>query len=780
MTDNMPGDLLILLGFVFNLLAGVAFFLTARGNKSYENLARKSYHVFTAVTALAVAYLFYLFFSHNYAIKYVHDYSDSSLSFFYLLSAFWGGQEGTYLMWLFLNALFGYIILKRGAEYRLWAMVVYSSVNLFFLVILLNLSPFAMLDHRPADGAGLNPLLQDPWMVIHPPIIFVGYAMSAVPYALAMAALITGNFSKWLAKVFPWVVITALMLAAGNILGGYWAYKTLGWGGYWAWDPVENSSFIPWFVSLALIHGLVIEKRSGALRKTNILMTAFVFLLVIYGTFLTRSGVLADFSVHSFVDLGINQYLVGFLVFFVALTLTLFLPRVRKLGHASLNYNYYNREFILFAGMTLLFLFSVIVLFWTSLPILSGLFSNEPRAADVPTYNGFALPFAILFALLLTVSPFLNYNAFKPPDWKKKLSITAVVVAAVAFGGFYFAANADTVFAVVFTIVFTALVMYLFKSDLLTSLVPSVIVFGLTIVGCVLLNVDDFTYILFFAAAAMAIVSNLTSIFGFLPARWRIMGGQLTHLGFGLMIIGVLGSSAYAVDQKMVLPRGEPGEAYGLAVWYEGMQNDITFPKNKLLLTYEEKGETFDIEPELYFSERLNGIMRKPYIQRNLLYDLYFSPEQVQAMDDQSGLVLEKGQTKAIGDYSFTFVDFEMGEHGSSSEMTVVANINVVYEGDTVQIKPALKMMSGAGGRESVDVPAEFGTGEKYQVTISQIIADRGAVGLKIPGLAETGPPDRLILAITRKPVINLVWVGTTLILLGTIIVFVRRRSELA
>lgn len=780
MTDNMPGDLLILLGFVFNLLAGVSFFLAARGNKSYENLAKKSYHVFTIVTALAAAYLFYLFFSHNYAIKYVHDYSDNSLSFFYVLSAFWGGQEGTYLLWLLFSALFGYIILRRAGEYRLWAMVIYSSVNLFFLVILLNLSPFEMLDHRPADGAGLNPLLQDPWMVIHPPIIFVGYAMAAVPYALAMAALIIGDFSKWLARVFPWVVITAMMLAAGNILGGYWAYKTLGWGGYWAWDPVENSSFIPWFVSLALLHGLIIEKRSGALRKTNILMTAFVFLLVIYGTFLTRSGVLSDFSVHSFVDLGVNQYLVGFLVFFVVLTLVLFLPRIRRMGHAALNYNFYNREFVLFAGMTLLFVFSVVVLFWTSLPILSGLFSSEPRAADVSTYNNFALPFAILFALLLTVSPFLNFNGFTPPGWKVKLIVAALASAAVGFVGFSLTVNADIVFAGVFTLALTALVMFTFKSDLLKSIMPSIIVFGLAIVACVLLDIDNFTYILFFAAAAMAIVSNLASIFGFLPGRWRIMGGQLTHLGFGLMIIGVLGSSAFAVDQKLVLPRGETGEAYGLDITYEGMQNDITFPQNRLLLSYQQDGRTYDIEPQLYYSERLNGIMRKPYIKRNFLYDLYFSPEQVQPMEGQNGLVLEKGETRVFGDYALTFVDFEMGGHGSGTEMTVVANVNVAHLGDTVQIQPAVRMISDSVGRESVDVPAEFGSETKYQVTISQIIADRGAVGLKIPGLVSSGPPDRLILAITRKPVINLVWVGTTLILLGAIVVFFRRRSELS
>ncbi|UCE23848.1 MAG: cytochrome c biogenesis protein CcsA [Candidatus Zixiibacteriota bacterium] len=779
MSDNAPGDLLILLAFAFNLLAAIGFLLAARGKRDLVNLARKSYNFFTVITALAVAYLFYLFFTHNYAIKYVYEYSDSSLSFFYLMSAFWAGQEGTYLLWLFLNALFGYIIIRSGNNYRNWAMVVFTSINLFFLLILMKLSPFAMLDHRPADGAGLNPLLQDPWMVIHPPIIFVGYAMAGVPYAIAMAALIVGDFSQWLKKVFPWVAITALMLAAGNILGGYWAYKTLGWGGYWAWDPVENSSFIPWFASLALLHGMIIERRSGALRKTNMLLTSFVFVLVVYGTFLTRSGVLADFSVHSFVDLGINQYLVGFLVFYVLLTLVLFVPRIKKLGHVPLKYNFYNREFIIFSAMVLLFLFSVVVLFWTSLPILSGLFSDEPRAADLATYNDFALPFAIVFSLLLTVSPFLNFNSYIPRNWKRKLTATVLVAAVVGFGLFYFFFDAGLAFAGVFTLVLTGLTMYLFKSDLIRSIAPSIIVFTLVIIASALLNIDSYLYIFFFATAAMAVTANLLSVFSFLPGRWKIMGGQLTHLGFGLMIIGVLASSAFAVDQKLVLPRGDAGQAYGLSVSYNGMQNNISFPKNKLLLSYEEQGEVVDIEPQLYFSERLNGIMRKPYIQRNVLYDLYFSPEQVQELHEHDGLVLTKGERTKLEDYHFTFKGFEMPEHGSGSEMTVVADIDLEYNGNVSNIRPAVAISTGPGGRETTDLPAQFGDDNQYTVSINRIIADQGAVSLIIPGLAESGPPDRLILAITRKPVINLVWIGTTLILLGTLIVFIRRRLEM-
>jgi len=348
---GFPGHLSIFLAFGFNLLAGIFFFLLARGKGNYQNLAKYSYSVFTLATTVAVVYLFYLFFSHNFAFKYVFEYSDSRLPFIYILSGFWGGQEGTYLLWLFLNALFGFIIIRSGGQYRNYAMVIFSLVNFFLLLLLLTLSPFAPLDFYAEDGAGLNPLLQDPWMAVHPPVIFVGYAMAALPMILALAALITKDYSSWVKRSFPWAAMTAIMLGAGNIMGAYWSYKTLGWGGFWAWDPVENASLIPWFTSLALLHGLIIEKRTGALRKTNLLMSAFVFVLVVYGTFLTRSGVLADFSVHSFVDLGANNILVVFLAVFVLLTFAFFIPRIKSIGNTPLTYNFYGREFVLFAGM---------------------------------------------------------------------------------------------------------------------------------------------------------------------------------------------------------------------------------------------------------------------------------------------------------------------------------------------------------------------------------------------------------------------------------------------
>jgi cytochrome c-type biogenesis protein CcmF len=785
MGSDIPGGLALWFALFLNILYGFAFFQTARGERSYERLAKLSYHLFTVFSAVALAYLFYLFFSHNYAFKYVYEYNERSQPFLYILSGLWGGQEGTYLLWLFFSALCGYLIFLRGGQYRNWAMVIYSLVNLFFLVLLVKVSPFALLPFDAADGLGLNPLLRDPWMVIHPPVIFMGYAMAGVPFAIVMAALIRHDYSDWIKRIFPWVAVSVLMIGAGNILGGYWAYKTLGWGGYWAWDPVENSSLVPWVIGLALLHGLVIGKRTGALKRTNILMSAFLFVLVIYGTYLTRSGILSNFSVHSFADSGINTAMTAFMAFYVLLTLVLFFYRVFFIRSASLDYNFFGKEFTLFTGMVVLFIFGVMVLFWSSLPILTSLFSDTPRAADIPTYNNFALPLATIMALFLTVSPFLSYTAYKMSRAWLKVPLVLIVAAGVGYGLFYTLLGAPEVFSAVVGIVVAVMLTYQWRSDLRKILIVPLVMFVLTLVVALLLGVREYAYLLFLGMAAMAIVANIFGIVGYL-SRWTLLGGHLAHFGFGLMLIGVLASSAYDSNQRVVAPKGEDVEVtkYNLSLEYQGMQNDITHPNNELLLTLNHRGEITEMRPELYYSERLDGIMRKPFIDRHLLYDLYFAPEQIKGEERPESVTLAKGETRRLrDDLSLQFLDFEMGQHGGtgSEGLQVLARLRLIKAEDTTLLQPALVQDTGPGGEVMMrEVPATFMyNNEQVDVSIDRILADQGAVVLRIPQLLGNPEVERLVMDISEKPLIMLVWIGTTLILLGSLIVVIRRSQEL-
>ena len=785
MGPDVPGQLMIWLALAMNMLSGGAFLLVARGKEHLLSLAVRAYYAFVLFTTLAVLDLFYLFFSHNYAFKYVYEYSERSQPFFYILSAFWGGQEGTYLLWLFLCALWGFLILRRGGTYINYGMAVYSLANLFLLFLLIKLSPFALLPTPALDGLGLNPLLRDPWMVIHPPIMFVGYAATAVPFAIALAAMIKNNYSDWVTRVFPWVATVALFLGMGNVMGGYWAYKTLGWGGYWAWDPVENTSLVPWLISLALLHGLIIERRTGALRRSNLLLSVFLFMLVVYGTFLTRSGVLADFSVHSFTDLGINVNLIGFMAFFAVFSLALFLYRARRIQSAPVDYNYFGREFSLVASTAVLFVFGLIVLFWSSLPILSGWFSNEPRAAEIATYNSFAIPLSTIMAFLLTLAPLVKFSGFRLKDGVKKCLIVFAFAAVIGFGLFYLILDAGLDFAVVFTLIVTGMAVYLFNPEFRRPLVPALTLFVVTLIIALLAGVKDHMMLLFYATAAMSIVPNLNHLAGYLPGRLKLAGAPLTHFGFGLMLIGVMASSAYETTERLVIEQGQPVEsqAYNLTIGYDGMMYDIDHPNNQLLMSMDDGSGPHEIRPELYYPKRMDGIMRKPYISRSLIYDLYLAPLQVDEGEASAGLVLKKGEPLKQGDYTFTLSGFEIGGHEQmgASGMSVAAVIDVVDGSLTKTIRP--RVLQGGGEASTSSVQSEAAAldlgGQTYQVSIVQIMADQGAVALDIPGLASDSKPPKLILDITKKPLIILVWIGTTLILLGSLITIYRRRSEL-
>jgi len=768
-----------------NLLSGGAFFLAARGKEHFRSLAVRAYNAFVFLTTLAVLDLFYLFFSHNYAFKYIYEYSERSQPFFYILSAFWGGQEGTYLLWLFLCALWGLLILRRGGAYTNYGMAVYSLANLFLLFLLIKLSPFALLPTPALDGLGLNPLLRDPWMVIHPPIIFIGYAATAVPFAIVLAAMIKNDYSDWVTRVFPWVATAALFLGMGNVMGGYWAYKTLGWGGYWAWDPVENTSLVPWVISLALLHGLIIERRTGALRRSNLLLSVFLFMLVVYGTFLTRSGVLADFSVHSFTDLGINVNLIGFMAFFTVLSLGLFLYRARGIQSAPIDYNYFGKEFSLVASTAVLFVFGLIVLFWSSLPILSGWFSKEPRAAEIATYNSFAIPLSTIMAFLLTLSPLVRFNGFQLKAGVKKCLIVFAVVALIGFGLFYLIFHTSLVFTVLFILIVTGMTAYLFNPEFRRPLIPALALFVVALIVALLAGVRDHMMLLFYATAAMSIVPNLMLLAGYLPNRIKFAGAPLTHFGFGLTLIGVMASSAYQTTERLVIEQGTPvaSQTYNFTIAYDGMMYDIDHPNNQLLMSMDDGSGPEEIHPELYYSKRMDGIMRKPYISRSLDYDIYLSPLQVDEGKESPGLVLKKGESIQQGGYTFTLRGFEMGGHEQmgGSGMSVAAVIDVADSTQTTTIRP--KVVQGGGEESTADILPESVAldlgGQTYQVSISQVMADQGAVALDIPGLASDSKPPKLILDITKKPLIILVWIGTTLILLGSLITVYRRRGDL-
>ncbi len=280
----------------------------------------------------------------------------------YVFSAFWGGQEGTFLLWALFGGLLAVMLRFKARQYEAPVMFFYLGINLFLMLMLLKASPFIRHDVTPADGNGLNPLLQDPWMTIHPPIMFFGFASLGICAAYAMAALVKEDWDSWVRRAVPWTTFGVMALGTGLLLGGYWAYSILGWGGFWGWDPVENSSLVPWLVAVALLHNQVIQIKQGIFRRSNVIIAMLPFVLVTYSTFLTRSGVLADFSVHSFTDLGINQFLVAFMVVFLGGGLALFVWKFKRIPTEKTEAPLFSREYVIFLGSLAFGLFALFVL----------------------------------------------------------------------------------------------------------------------------------------------------------------------------------------------------------------------------------------------------------------------------------------------------------------------------------------------------------------------------------------------------------------------------------
>lgn len=775
MISGQPGALTIVLALAMTVLSGGAYALAASGRKHLLGLANRAYFLQIILALAASVYLYILIFQHDYSIEYIYNYSSSDLPWYYLLSSFWGGQDGTYLLWFLLSSLFGLLILNKGGKYTAPAMAFYSLINLFLTVMLVIVSPFGQMAFTPPDGAGLNPLLQDFWMVIHPPVMFCAFAMAGIPFALVMGAMAKKDYDGWIKIAFPYIALAGLLFFAANVMGGYWAYKTLGWGGYWAWDPVENTSFVPWLITLALIHGIIIEKRTGAMRRTNILLAIMTFLLVVYGTFLTRSGVLADFSVHSFVDLGSNNVLIGFMLSMVIISLGLFIARQKSgIVGKPLKYNLYSVDFILFSGLCLLFILGALVLFWSSLPLITSGLGMTPTAADIPTYNSFAIPMAIAIALFLTIAPLVIRN-HDPETVVNKRSVYLAVIPLLISAGLLAMGTLTPAMAAIMFIYFGVIIVYSGQKAIGRGILISLIYGLVGILVAMLLGVRELGNLLFILAALTAAGAHVTILIKLIPNNLRAAGGHIAHFGLGLMLVGILVSSAYSSEKRLILPREQVGSAFGFEVSYIGTSGSIASKENEILLTIRDGETVMHTRPRFFYSQRLDGMMKRPDIINKFTRDIYLAPLDIQELPGGLGMHLAKGESAEIGDFNIKFIDFDMMSHGEDGSVSVGALLEVNVGNAVDTIKPI--MTSRGRGLEGTPIPLTEGS--EYNLKLEKIDASSGAITFSVPGLVGGTAPDQLILEVSQKPAINLVWAGSIIICFGMVLSFIRRREAL-
>ncbi len=720
------GNVLIKLAAVLTVIAFVGAVRWARGRSGGERLFRLSYHGITGCLLVASAILMHAILTHDFRYEYVIGYSSRDLPLLYLISAFWAGQSGTFLLWALATSLMGYALIRKTSWHPAAVMVAYIPMLGFLNGLMLDPggNPFKMAAQVPADGRGLNPLLQDPWMASHPPLVFLGYAALAVPAALALAAVFTRRERQWLEPALRWSLAGFVLLGLGIVLGGFWAYKVLGWGGYWGWDPVENASLVPWIAVAALLHGLLVQRATGALRRTNLVLAMATYFLVLYSTFLTRSGVLADFSVHSFPAGTIYKELVLGLVLMAGVSVLAFWWRGREKEPTAVPFEL-GWPMVLSAAILLLALSGALILVATSWPILSGL-TGQASTIAVPFYNKVNLPLYVLVFALLAVAPLLSWSGRLGQGWwRRLLGPAAVALAATA--------------------------------------------------GAAGLGAQGAGYLALFAMAAFALATS-TVRFAHL-ARHRLLntGAPLAHAGFALMFLGVVASAAWTRTAEVGLPQGQPVEVLGRTLTYQGHVAGSE-PEHRWRVAVGHQGAQRLREVTLHRSlepGQEEAIMRKPGIYREVLQDVYVIPTAVQPGRTPGHVLdLAKGEPVDLHGASLTFVKFDMAAASDDHGMTVRAVVEVDADGKQERVSLPFGMVGGRLAGSPVEVGILPGTA----LTIQAMAVEQGIVQVLAQEEGEGTPtPPTLMIQASTKPLMQVMWLGTFLLGLGCVVALARR-----
>jgi cytochrome c-type biogenesis protein CcmF len=744
----MIGTMVIWITFGAALVSVWSYYYVATAKRDSLKLARGAFHATVLGVVLSSLLLLVFILQHQFEYAYVFSYSSRSLPFFYLLSTFYAGQEGSFLFWTLAGSIIGIFLLKYTRRKRIEAevMAVYVSVQAFLLLLLIAKSPFRSiwdafpgqiaLGSVPADGRGLNPLLQNFWMVVHPPVLFIGFAAMAVPFSFAVAGLWRQKYLEWLASAFPWILFAVLALGAGIMLGAYWAYGVLGWGGYWGWDPVENSSLIPWLTAVALTHTVLVQKRTGGLKRMNFVLAIVSFLLVLYSTFLTRSGILGDSSVHSFVNPGSVVYLllIALIVTFAVLGFGLCWRRRKELRTAGERSSLLSREAALAVGAVVICASAVAILFGTSLPIISK------TTVEPSFYDQMNLPIAIIVAFLNGLALLLKWKTTGGKDIIKR-SAAAFVVSV-----------------------------------------------GIT-VALVSLGMRDTLIALLLFSAAFAFLVNVDIVFRVARGNARFAGAYLAHVGLSLVFLGIIGSGKYSQKENVALRLNSPRKALGYTLTYLGSK-PTDDGKYEFDVQVEKNGKKFVLAPVMFHSEYSDETMRNPDIAMFLTKDFYISPVSVEdereAGHDGETYHLKKGVATSAGDLMFTFTGFEMNHNSEKNMMNgsafaIGADIEVRRGGTTEAVVPVTIYREGNTPTYQSVLLKDGKTSIQLLYVNVDMTTKESSISIAVHRDGQQARSEKdevLVVEASVKPFISLLWTGTVILFVGFIVSIIRRAKE--
>ena len=874
-TVGQLGHFFVILSFVTALVATVAYFLSALGRRStaevvsieepqlayagessfngkttkrkappkatfqqskpekddWRTLARWAFYTHgLAVLGVAIS-LYWIIYNHYFEYHYAWSHSSLALPVQYMISCFWEGQEGSFLLWLFWNAVVGAILTRTaGSRWEAPMMTVFALVQAFLASMILGVvfgdafkigsSPFLLLTEAmpdapiftadptfvPKDGNGLNPLLQNYWMVIHPPTLFFGFALTLVPFAYCIAGLWRNQPLEWIRPALPWTLFGAMILGIGIMMGGYWAYETLNFGGYWNWDPVENAVYVPWLVMVAASHTMLIAKRSSTGLKTAIILTIATFLLVLYSTFLARSGILGNASVHSFTDLGLSGQILLYLLAFVVMAIVLAAVKWKNIPSNADEASVYTKEFWVFIGAVVLCLSAFQVIATTSIPVYNkileafGKVSNLALPADQPAhYSKFQIWFFVVIALLTGVGQYMWWRKLDNKKWDALITpgiLTLLISAAlIAFGG-----------------------------------------------------IKNPVYMALMVASVFALMTNGTILLAIIRGNYRLSGGAIAHMGLALMLIGILYSSGYSrvvslnnsgiaisnqedfikndnkenkenvllwlnqperMDKYQITYRGQRVEVRGVPGYipredvtviegdFHGIaQRDIEqngklyYKKGDTLAMYPENvhyaveyreptGKIFTLYPRIQVNERM-GVVLSPDSRHTVDRDIYTyiatapNPSEEDKWEKTETYSVAIKDTFFLNDYVAILDDVARtneveGMEIGPNDAAVRARVRVLDKNGEHILSPAFIIKDRLVGRRA-ETSDELGV----RIQLNEINPQTG----KFTFAVNRTQRDYIVMKALEKPLINLLWIGTLIVVLGFLIATVRRYRE--
>ena len=762
----MIGQIAIHLLFGMSLMTTLLYFMSIKTGESYARVARVLFGLLTIGLVGCATGLIILILQHRFDYTYVQSYSSTELPLHLLIATMYSGQEGSFLLWTLLVAVIG-VGLQPYAKrygYESQAMAFYGLILCFLTLLLVAKNPFAYVWETyardgiaegfvPQVGRGLNPLLHNGWITIHPPILFSGFAAMSVSFVFAMAGLLKRDYHRWIDVALPWTLFATAVLGFGIMLGGFWAYETLGWGGFWGWDPVENSSLIPWLVSVALVHTMLVQKRTRGLVKTNVILAVAAFVMVLYSTFLTRSGILGDTSVHSFVDPGKFAFwiLLLFMATFTVLGIVLVVTRRADMNINREEFSPRTREFMLSIGASIVMASAVLVTIGTSWPVIMEVIGRPKVAVAIDFYN--KVHIILLPAMLLVngLSLLVQWRSTTVQNFKRKL-IRASAVTAVA----------------------TAI--------------------------SVALGAHDAVSILLAAGAWFSMIINV-QIAGTLYRRApSMLGAYISHAGIALLVFGIITTANYSETYHAQLVQGVPATVGDYTLTFEGkeqVEREFTDrEKFEYAIRIQGNGTDKTVKPVLYWSDfnKRQSAFLEPGIRWGLMNDLYVAPKAYDTEDVLYRTTVRRDTTYTVPlqkTITLTFNGFTMPmteTPAPDGRMRMSALLGITNSGSTADslLRVPTRLTQGPSGmtfeQEWTRIPGT--TIEVGLVDIARNNADptKSTGDLVFRDTSKPAPVARDVFTVefAVKPLISLVWTGVITMVLGFVFSILRygRRKQ--